>query len=233
MVIRKRIWCLLVMIAAAAYPCLAQEQNRSARQVSPPAAELTATISEQFPNSFLAAIFANLKAPSMPLVITAADKDRSAAESYGCPNVITLQQEEAGVRTAVKFEPGRITAPLAFAGSYNSTLLGCLEFRGWANTDWTLEFDRSRQSLLARVHVVEVHLTNIPRLANDSLARVVQTAIDSRVNPIEVMKLDQLSGRVQVPPAKGALRLQATAVRPEVTAGNLQLHISYEFLPDR
>ena len=147
--------------------------------------------------------------------------------------MITLQREEAGVRTAVKFEQERITAPLAFAGSYNSTLLGCLEFRGWASTTWLLEFDRSRQSLLARIRVDEIHLTNIPKLANGSLSRIVQTAIDNRINPIELLKLDQLSARVPIAPSNGALRLRAKEVRPEISAGNLQLHVVYEFLPDR
>src|SRR6266478_2073088 len=63
------------------------------------AAETTVTVNEQFLNAFLDSMFANLNAPSLPLVITAADKERSAAESKACPNLITLQREEGGVRT--------------------------------------------------------------------------------------------------------------------------------------
>jgi hypothetical protein len=196
-------------------------------------AEVTLSVNEQFLNSFLDAMFTNLKAPSAPLVITASDKDRTSAESYGCPSAITLQREEGGVRTAVKLEQGRITAPLAFAGSYNSTLLGCIEFRGWANTTWKLEFDRSRQILLARVQVEDIRLTNVPALASGSLVKIVQSAIDNRINPLELIRMDQLSARVPVAPAKGALRLRAKEVRPEIVPGNLHLHVTYEFLPDR
>ena len=136
-------------------------------------------------------------------------------------------------RPAVKLEQGKITAPLAFAGSYNSTLLGCIEFRGWANTTWKLEFDRSRQVLLARVQVDDIRLTNVPALASGSLLKIVQSAIDNRINPLALLKLDQLSARVPVPPASGALRLRAKEVQPEVVLGNLHLHVIYEFLPDR
>ena len=198
-----------------------------------PAPEVTITVNEEFLNAFLDSMFTNLKAPSAPLVITPSDKDRSAAESYGCVSAITLQKEEGGVRTAVKLEQGKISAPLAFAGSYNSTLLGCIEFRGWANTSWVLEFDRARQIVLARVQVEDIHLTNVPALANGSLVKIVQSAIDKRINPLELLKLDQLSARVPVPPAGGTLRLRATDVRPEIVPGSLHVHVTYEFLPDR
>ena len=201
-------------------------------QVQAPA-EATVTVNEQFLNAFLEAMFTNLKAPSAPLVITAADKDRSPADARGCPSAITLQREEAGVRTAVKLEQGKISAPLAFAGSYDSTLLGCVEFRGWANTAWNLEFDRSRQALLARVQVQDIHLTNVPALASGSLGKIVQSAIDQRINPLELLKLDQLSPRVPVAPAGGALRLRAKEVRPEIVAGAVNLHVVYEVVADK
>ena len=195
--------------------------------------EATFTVNEQFLNAFLDSMFENLKAPSAPLVITASDKDRSPAESYGCQSLITLQREEGGVRTAVKLEQGRISAPLAFAGSYNSTLLGCIEFRGWADTSWVLEFDRSRRALIARVQVQDIHLTNVPALAGGSLVKIVQNAIDKRINPLELVKVDQLSARIPVPPANGTLRLRAKDVRPEIIPGSLQVHVTYEVLPDR
>jgi hypothetical protein len=195
--------------------------------------EVTLSVNEDFLNAFLDSMFTNLKAPSAPLLITQSDKDRSAAESYGCQSAVTLQREEGGVKTAVKLEQGKISAPLAFAGKYNSTLLGCIEFRGWADTSWALEFDRTRQVLLARVQVHDIHLTNVPTLASGPLVKLVQSAIDARINPLELLKLDQLSARVPVSPAGGALRLRAKEVRPEIVPGTLQMHVTYEFLPDR
>ena len=218
--------CLIAFLLSNIYG-----QSPPSRSSSP--AQVTFTANEQFLNAFLESMFANLKPPSAPLVILPSDKDRSPADSHGCPSAITLLREEGGIKTAVKLEQGRITAPLAFAGSYNSTLLGCIEFRGWASTTWLLEFDRARQSLLARVQVDDINLTNVPSLAKGSLVQIVQTAIDKRINPLELLKLEQLSARVPVSPANGALRLRAKEVRPEVIPGSLQVHVTYEFLPDR
>lgn len=225
---------LILSAASAQYGAQAQAVggSASARSATAPP-EATVTVNEQFLNAFLDSIFSNLNAPSMPLVITTSDNDRSAAEAKACPSLITLQREEAGVRTAIKLEQGKITAPLAFAGSYNSTLLGCIEFRGWANTSWTLEFDRARQALLARFVVDEIRLTNVPALAGGSLGKVVQAALDKRINPLELLRLDQLSTRVPIAPAGGSLRMRAKEVRPEIVAGAVHLHIVYEFLPDR
>src|SRR5260370_42593679 len=102
----------------------AQEANstRGRRVSNSPAAEATITVNEQFLNSFLAAIFDNLKEPAMPLTMGGAS---STAE---CPSEIRLKREVEGVRTAVHFENGRIVGPLAFAGAYSSSLMGCIEF---------------------------------------------------------------------------------------------------------
>lgn len=202
-------------------------------QAAAPSPEVTLTVNEEFFNAFLDSMFTNLKAPSAPLVITPSDKGRTAAESYGCLSAVTLEREEQGVKTAVKLEQGKITAPLAFSGAYNSTLLGCIQFRGWANTSWALEFDRSRQMLLARIQVQDVHLTNVPALAGASLGKVVQTAIDQRINPLELINLEQLTARIPIAPAGGALRLKAKDVKPEILPATLQLHVICEVVADR
>jgi hypothetical protein len=228
-----RVKPLIVLLSIILFLSPAYGQNERARQIVSPAAEVTITVNEQFFTAFLDAMFTNLKPPSTALAITPGDKGRTPAESYGCPSAITLQREEAGVKTAIKLEQGKIAAPLAFAGSYNSTLLGCIEFRGWADSSWTLEFDRGRHALLARIEINEVHLTNVPSVAAASLAKIVQSEIDRRINPLELLRLDQLSMRVPIAPSNGALRLKAKEVRPEIVPGALNLHIVYEFLPDR
>ena len=81
----------------------AQESTSRGRRVSSaPAGEATITVSEQFLNSFLTAIFDNLNEPSMPLTIGGA---KSTAD---CASEIKLKREVNGVRTAVHFENGRI-----------------------------------------------------------------------------------------------------------------------------
>jgi hypothetical protein len=202
----------------------AQESGMRQRQrqvTNSPAAEATVAINQQFANSFLDAIFDNLKEPSVSLSRTEGQ--------YGCANVASLKREVAGVRTAVRFESGRIAAPLAFAGAYYSSLLGCIQFEGWANATINLEFDRGRQALIGRIRIEDIHLTNVPALASGPLLTLVQNAIDTRYNPFNLVTLEQLSARAPIPPAGGALRLRAKEIRPEITPGSLQLHLVYEF----
>lgn len=219
------ILCIL-WVALAAF-------GQTNQQRTPPLGEATITIKEQFFNSFLDAIFDNLKAPSTPLVITSSDKSRSDESSKSCPSVITLQRENSGVRTALKFEQGKIVAPLPFAGSYNSTLLGCLQFSGVAYTEWNLEFDRGAQVLQARIKINDMRLENVPSIAQGSIVKLVQSAIDARINPLKILRPEQLSSVVPIAPAGGSLRVRAREVRPEIVPGLLHLHLTYEFLPER
>jgi hypothetical protein len=200
----------------------AQEPASRGRRVSnTPAAEATVTVNEQFLNSFLDAMFENLGEPSVSL---------AAGGSNGCVSEIRLKREVNGVRTAVHFENGHVVGPLAFTGAYSSTLLGCFEFSGWADSEVNLSFDAQRQALVARFNLRDIHLNDVPALASGPVLNIVQNTIDRRYNPVELLTLEQLSARVNVQPAGGALRLRATEVRPEITPNALTLHITYEFV---
>lgn len=225
---KTRLGLVLTLIILASQWSVSAQSTKAVRT-----GEATLTLSEQFFNSFLEAVFDNLKPPSTPLVITASDKNRTDESARACPSVITLQRQHGNVRTAVRLEQGRMVAPLAFNGSYNSTLLGCLEFRGWANTEWNLEFDRKAQTLQARIKITDIQLENIPSLARSSVIQLVQAAIDSRINPLKILRPDQLSSVVPIAPAGGSLRLRANEVKPELVPGLVHLRITYEFLPEK
>ena len=217
------------LIAGLCTDVQAQESTatRGRRSSNVPAAEATVTVNEQFLNSFLTAIFDNLQEPSMPLTIGGASSQGPNAQ---CASEIRLKREVEGVRTAVHFENGRIVGPLAFAGAYSSSFLGCIEFSGWADSEVNLEFNDERRALVARFHLRDIHLNNVPAIANGPLLNMVQTAIDRRYNPVELFTLEQLSTRVNIQPAKGALQLRAREIRPEITPSALTLHITYEFV---
>jgi hypothetical protein len=203
----------------------AQESaTRGRRATNAPSGEATITVSEQFLNSFLTAIFDNLNEPSMPLTVG------GAQSTPQCASEIRLKREAAGVRTAVHFEDGRIVGPLAFAGSYNSGLMGCIEFSGWADSEVILEYDNTRRALVARFHLRDIHLNNTPAVLNGPLLQMVQGTIDRRYNPVELFTLEKLSTRVEIQPAGGALQLRAREIRPEITPSALTLHIIYEFV---
>jgi hypothetical protein len=243
-------WISTISTGSLLAPALAQTSEATRpRQTNStaPAAEATVTLNEQFLNALLEVMFTRLRAPSYPLSLgivqkspnrneTAgknppATKAVSGAAEGGCASVVVLEREMDGVKTAVHFEQGRIVAPLAFTGSYNTGLLGCMKFQGWADTNIKLEFDHARQALNARVDIVDVHLKGIPLLANGVVVDMVQSAIDQRVNPIEILRTEQLTARVPISAAGGALRLRAKELRPEITPGLLKLHIIYEFTP--
>jgi hypothetical protein len=204
-----------------------------------PAAEVTVTLNEAFVNSLLDAMFTNLREPEFPLSIaqnksesdqrTVFSAHASSVSTQGCSSVIVLERERNGVKTAVHFEDGQITAPVAFSGSYNASLLGCMSFNGVAMAAVTLEFDRERQSILARVTIRDVQLNGLPSLANSIVINLVQNSIDKRFNPYELFKTDQLSPVVPIKAAGGSLRLRARDVRPEIVPGALRLHVLYEF----
>ncbi len=222
---------VILVVAVAAQLTVVQAQVANASRVqrisNAPAAEATVTVNEQFLNSFLTGIFDNLQEPSMPLTIGGASTQGPSGQ---CASEIRLKREVGGVRTAVHFENGRIIGPIAFSGAYSASYLGCIEFSGWADSEVNLEFNADRRALVARFHLRQIHLNDVPAIANGPLLNMVQTAIDRRYNPVDLFTLDQLSTSVNIQPAKGALRLRAKEVRPEITPSGLTLHISYEFV---
>src|SRR5712691_7900523 len=132
----SRSFPILVILLSLTGANAQESATRGRRATNAPTGEATITVSEQFLNSFLTAIFDNLNEPSMPLTVG------GAQSTTDCASEIRLKREAAGVRTAVHFENGRIVGPLAFAGAYNASLMGCVEFSGWADSEVNLEFDQ-------------------------------------------------------------------------------------------
>src|SRR5215831_644409 len=216
----------IILTVVVGSPCLAQESNATRERRAPagPTAEATVTINDQFLNAFLTAMFDNLHEPSMPLTMG------GAQSSANCASEIRLKRENASTRTSVHFENGKIVGTLAFAGAYNQSLMGCIDFTGAANTDVNLEYDATRRAVLARFYVREIHLNNAPAMLNGPLLSMVQSAIDRRYNPVEVFTLEKLSTRIEIAPAGGALQLRAKEVRTDIAPGAITLHIIYEFV---
>lgn len=195
-----------------------------AQRVSP-AGEVLVVLSEEFLNSLLVAVAARPVPPSFPL--------SKGGEGKKCESRVQLLPATGGTRTGVRFVEGRITAPVAFRGSYDAPLVGCLRFEGWADTSFQLEFNRERQSLGARVTVRDLKLKNVPTsLLGGGLTGLVQDALDERVNPVEILRAEQLGARVPVT-RTDVLLLRAADVRHEVVGRELRLRIVYEIVqPD-
>lgn len=198
--------------------------------------EITVTLNEQFLNSFLDAVFTNLETPKFSMSKIRSPKSKvqnikvgAKIQNESCDESITLLRESNGVKTAVRFENGKIVAPLAFKGTYEVPFVGCSNFTGVAEANLNLNYDRTRQTLFGRVKVSKVDLKGIPSLASGVVARLVQSSIDSRVNPLEILKTEQVSAIVPVKYANGSLRLRAVEMTPEITTDALNVRVAFEF----
>jgi hypothetical protein len=153
---------------------------------------------------------------------------RRAAFQGDCTNSVTLAAEGSNVKTRVQFAGGKISAPLVFSGNYN--LLGnCTQFKGWAQTTIQLSFDQPSQTLYGRVNVEGVNLENVNPLANNFVTVFVRSAIDSKVNPIQFLRPQQLQLLIPIQASNGSVKAQVKDVRAEVQDGFLRLHITYDF----
>ncbi len=209
--------------------------------------EITISLGEQFFETVIDSVFAHAAPPEFSIAGNSSKTGPLANEPWSalttsypasflpksspepaCKESITLRRDNAGIRTAVLFRDGRITAPLAFSGGYNPPLVGCVQFAGLADTTLDLEFDEPGQRLIARARVTNVNLNGTGGVGGSVIARLVQSSIDRKINPIEMISLDKLSFLL---PLQGdsKMRMVAKAIRPEVHPGRLDIHVAYEF----
>ncbi len=204
----------------------------AAAQTQPQRADVSITLNEQFFDALLETIFKNFKPVDFSIAKNESKKVKfeNAAYRQGdkCNEVIRLEREVNGVRTAVRFRDGRVLAPLAFSGSYDVPLFGCADFTGWAETNVELNFDAGKQALLARIKVVNINLNGVSGLGSGVLARLMQSSIDKKINPTEILNVEKLSFLFPLESMGGNLRLRATEMRPEISPGELKVKIFYE-----
>lgn len=207
------------------------------------AAEVTIQLNEKFFETVLDAVFNNSKPLEFPIGANILDLPKSSKtvlqtsfavnretnSSAQCREKITIMREMNGVRTAVRFRDGKIYAPIAFSGTYNPPLVGCLDFQGWAETNIELEFDKAKQTLYGRAKVKNVQLGSVANLAGGLIAKFVQSSIDKKINPIEILKTDKLDFIVPIEQTKSSLRLRANDMRYDVGENVLNIHVNLEF----
>jgi hypothetical protein len=194
--------------------------------------EITVTLNEQFLNSFLDAVFNNLETPTFQLSKVESPKpkvEKVKFEKPKCVESITLLRETNGVRTSVRIADGKILTPLAFTGNYDVPFVGCTNFKGWAEADLNLEYDAAKGMLFGRIKVNKVDLNGVPGIAGGVVARFVQGSINKKINPLEILRAEQISAIIPVQYANGAIKLKATNMRTEVVGNQLNVRVSFEF----
>jgi hypothetical protein len=209
-------------------------------------AEVTVSLNEHFFDVLLDSIFTNLKTPSFPIAennskskvqtaksraaVTSFQENKNGISNQPCDESIRLQREIEGVKTAVRFRDGKIYAPIAFAGSYNPPFVGCIDFQGYAETTVELEFDKQKQTLVGRAKVTNVVLSGTNGIGSAILTRLVQSSLDKKINPIQILQTDKLSFIVPIQNAEGSLKMRANGIRTEVVNGALNVYIAFEFV---
>jgi hypothetical protein len=201
-----------------------------------PPGTVVVSISDSFFDGLLGTVFRDLGPPTFKLAALdgqAGSANFARAVFQGaCTNSVTLAAEGSNAKTSVQFAGGKISAPLVFSGNYN--LLGnCTQFKGWAQTTIQLSFDQSSQMLYGRVNVEGVNLEGVNPLANNFVTVFVRTAIDSKVNPIQFLRPQQLQLLIPIQASGGSVKATVKDVRSEVQDGSLRLHITYDFSSEK
>lgn len=191
---------------------------------------------QDFFNEVLTTIFRDMNDPAFPL---ASGRDGFNDNSNGfqyaalqepsnCDGKITILPEGSGVQTGLRFDNNRISAPLAFSGSYNSPF-GCLQFTGWAQANLELRFDSARQAVFGQLNVETVNLDGVNPIVGGFVTPLVQSTLNNRVNPIQILQGKQIA--LDLPIASTGANLQASVkdVRAEVKDNALNLYVIYAF----
>jgi hypothetical protein len=182
----------------------------------PPPGTAVVELDEQFFGALLDSIFRDLNKPTFP-----------PAAAEGCQNQVVVEPNAGDIKTGVLMRDGRVVVPLAFSGTYN--LMGCQNMRGTAEANIDFRFAPEEQTLYGQLNVAGVNLEGMPPLVSGLATAFVQGNINQRVNPLVLMRGQQLTLAIPVQAAGGALRAQAREVRHEAKDGKLRLYVTYDF----
>lgn len=191
---------------------------------------VSVTVDEKFFDSLLGTIFHQLGPPQLKL---AQNSEQSpfqtvAFQAGSCSDVLVLNQEGSNVKTGVRFTSGKITAPLAFSGSY-SVLTRCMQFKGTGTATVDLSFDQSKQIVFGQLNVEDVKLDDVPPLVSSLVTAFVRKTIAEKLNPFEVLQVSQLNLSLNVQASGGVVKARVKDVRSEVQEAALKLYLTYDF----
>lgn len=190
-----------------------------------PAGTAEIVLREDFFNEVLGTIFRDMNPPNFPLGGTS---QTPPAAPGGCDGRITILHDGSGVQTAVRFENNRLGAPLAFSGSYDSPF-GCLQFSGWAQSNFEMRYDAATQSVLGQVNVETVNLDGVNPVFSSLLTPIVQSTLNTRVNPVRILDGRQVAINMPIAATGGNLQAKVSDVRGEVKDNSLNLYVIYQF----
>src|ERR1044072_1022283 len=174
-------------------------------------------LDEEVFGALLASIFRDLNKPAFP-----------PAAGEGCQNQVIVEPGAGDVKTGVLMRDGKVIVPLAFSGNYN--LLGnCQNLRGTAEAGLEFRFAAEEQTLYGQLNVAGVNVEGMSPVLSGFVTAFVQGAINQRVNPLVLLRGQQLPFATPVQAAGGTLNAQAREVHEEAKDGKLRLQVTYDF----
>lgn len=214
-------------------------EQRPGEPIKPPdnataASSARVVLSQDFFNGVLETIFRDMEHPAFQLGARNNGQSDGSNVEYAafeqnvpCDGRITILPEGSGVKTGVRFENDKISAPLAFSGSWASPV-GCYQFTGWAEASLELRFDAAQQKLFGRINVETVNLDGVNPIVSGFITPVVQTTLNNRVNPIEILNGKQIALNIPIASTGGTLHGNVTDMRAEFKNGELNLYVVYD-----
>ena len=183
--------------------------------------EIALTVNEQFVDAAIDAVLSKGEAPIVALKANVGDAT--------CRETVTLLREMNGVRSAVRFREGKIIVPIAFRGNYRPPLIGCVDFSGTAEAVVEPEFDAPGQRVIAKSKLTNISLNGTGGFGGALMAKLMQSSIDEKINPVELVRLERLSFLFPIQNT-GSLKLNAVGFRYVVQNGSVTFFIPYEFV---
>jgi hypothetical protein len=194
---------------------------------------VSVTVDEKFFDALLGTIFTQLGPPQLKLSQNGNQPAgqlplQPVAFQSSCNDVLVLNPQGNNVKTGVRFTGGKITAPLAFSGSY-SVLTRCVQFKGTGKATVDLSFEQGKQTVFGQLNVEDVTLDDVPPIVSSLVTAFVRKTIAEQLNPFEVLQVSQLTLSLNVQASGGTVKALVKDVRAEVQDGALKLYLTYDF----
>jgi hypothetical protein len=92
-----------------------------------------------------------------------------------------------------------------------------------------MRFDAQNQAVFGQINVETVNLDGVNPVVGGILTPLVQSTLNTRVNPVRILDGRQIAIDLPIAAANGNLQAAVTDVRAEVKDDALNLYVIYDF----
>jgi hypothetical protein len=103
------------------------------------------------------------------------------------------------------------------------------KFSGWAQSNFEMRFDAQSQTVFGQINVETVNLDGVNPIISALVTPLVQSTLNTRVNPVRIIDGRQIAIDLPIIAADGNLQAAVKDVRAEVKDRALNLYVIYDF----